>query len=243
MGKVKRLARQAAIFIAIILSLITAYIVSPSFGLGAIAATGVFLLYLVKSRPLSNKYINKDGYYAFKSNHMLVHRFIAKKVLGRDLQRNEVVHHINGQKTDNRRFNLCVMDAEKHEQFHSWLSWKKRKSGRYPDFVLQKRILVEDYKGILLEKSKIKSSQGLITPRVSHSSASLFEELRKERLRLANERNLRAYEIFGNETLRRIADTAPRSPDCLSRIPGIGPRKTELYGDHFLSVIRRYKSG
>jgi hypothetical protein len=116
----------------------------------------VFLLLwfrsIFKSRPA--KYINSRGYVVLSHVNELEHRYIAKQMLVRELKQNEIVHHINGKKTDNRIWNLCLMDKEKHEHFHSWLRWKKEKSGSYPSFKDQKRALEEEYKGTLLENLK-----------------------------------------------------------------------------------------
>ena len=102
----------------------------------------------------SATYINSNGYVVLKEFNELEHRHIAKQLLGRNLHRNEIVHHINGKRTDNRVNNLCLMDGEKHEHFHAWLSWKKEKSGRYPSINDQKRVLEQEYGGMLLEKIK-----------------------------------------------------------------------------------------
>jgi hypothetical protein len=48
------------------------------------------------------------------------HRKIAEIVMGRCLKTNEVVHHINGVKNDNRKCNLLVCDAA----YHHWLERK-----------------------------------------------------------------------------------------------------------------------
>lgn len=46
------------------------------------------------------------------------HRLIAERMLGRKLMYNEVVHHINGDKMDNREENLVVMSRKEHNRLH-----------------------------------------------------------------------------------------------------------------------------
>lgn len=46
------------------------------------------------------------------------HRMIIENYLGRKLNRNEVVHHINGDKSDNRIENLKVMSLSEHTKLH-----------------------------------------------------------------------------------------------------------------------------
>lgn len=47
-------------------------------------------------------------------NRQLEHRFVIEKKIGRKLKRTEWVHHINGNKTDNRIENLIIVVADTH---------------------------------------------------------------------------------------------------------------------------------
>jgi hypothetical protein len=51
------------------------------------------------------------------------HRLVMEVHLGRELTPNEAVHHINGDKTDNRLENLEVVDHTKHSIEHNQLQW------------------------------------------------------------------------------------------------------------------------
>lgn len=129
---------------------------------------GIFRLFVK-----SEKYIDSRGYVVLRKVNELEHRYIAKHLLKRELAQNEVVHHINGKKTDNQIENLCLMDREKHEHFHAWLMWRNKKSGRYPTIRDQKRILENDYDGLLLENIRdLRSDRYFETPRPENQSGN-----------------------------------------------------------------------
>ena len=71
--------------------------------------------------------IYKPGYHHTRPNgYVREHIYVAEQMLGRPLKyygsgdgRNEVVHHINGDKTDNREDNLLVLSAKDHRKLHN----------------------------------------------------------------------------------------------------------------------------
>ena len=73
------------------------------------------------------KFFKKKGYKHFANSGIPVHRYVAERKLGRPLKDGEVVHHINRDKTDNRRSNLWVFKSQK--QHHTTHKKDKKKFG------------------------------------------------------------------------------------------------------------------
>lgn len=65
--------------------------------------------------------LNKNGYITISIGNVKYykHRLIMEEHLGRKLKKNEVVHHINGIKTDNRIENLQVVNSKEHTRLHA----------------------------------------------------------------------------------------------------------------------------
>ncbi len=70
----------------------------------------------------------------------------------------------------------------------------------------------------------------------------LFEELRSLRMQLARERDVPAYIVFNDATLREMAATMPSNHQELLAISGVGAKKIETYGDDFLGAIRAWQT-
>lgn len=72
-------------------------------------------------------YYTKEGYKqvykpkspeARENGYAPLHRVNASKKLGRPLRSDEVVHHIDGNKKNNRKSNLQVMSKSQHYKIH-----------------------------------------------------------------------------------------------------------------------------
>lgn len=53
-----------------------------------------------------------------KRGYVREHRLVMEKILGRFLRHDELIHHINGNKTDNRERNLCIVTRAEHASMH-----------------------------------------------------------------------------------------------------------------------------
>jgi len=72
---------------------------------------------------------------------------------------------------------------------------------------------------------------------VAEGDRDLFEALRAWRAGAAKEQGVPAYIVFGDATLRALAEHRPRTPADLDGITGIGAKKREAYGEAVLAVI------
>lgn len=79
--------------------------------------------------------LKSNGYYVFTTGinkDRGVHTVIMESYIGRKLIKNEVVHHINHIKTDNRIENLRLMTKSKHSSLHAKLIKRSKDSkGRF----------------------------------------------------------------------------------------------------------------
>ena len=72
-------------------------------------------------------FVDNDGYsntflpshpFSKKSGHILTHRLIMEQQIGRYLTEDEIVHHKDGDKSNNDISNLQIMTKSKHAEHH-----------------------------------------------------------------------------------------------------------------------------
>jgi len=68
----------------------------------------------------------------------------------------------------------------------------------------------------------------------------LFEKLRVKRAELASEFNVPAYIIFGDKTLKHLANEKPFDKDSMLDINGVGEKKYNQFGEEFLEIIANH---
>ncbi len=70
--------------------------------------------------------------------------------------------------------------------------------------------------------------------------AALFQCLRSVRKRVAAERGVPPYVVFSDKSLKVMAMNRPSTPAAFLRCHGVGERKLESYGAHFLAAIQSF---
>lgn len=69
---------------------------------------------------------------------------------------------------------------------------------------------------------------------------ALFDQLRKLRKALADEQGVPPYVVFGDRSLRQMAQALPTDDDGFLAVSGVGQRKLEQYGQAFMDLIREH---
>lgn len=99
----------------------------------------------------TSNHLSADGY-VLRVEVNYEHRRVAEHLMGRHLKSNEVVHHILApMKSDNTPGNLCVLDREQHDYWHTYVRRERELKGAYLPVPEQKVRLRRDFGGILLE--------------------------------------------------------------------------------------------
>ena len=82
-----------------------------------------------------------------------------------------------------------------------------------------------------------RARKGAASESLGAADRPVFESLREWRAGVAKEQGMPAYIVFGDATLRALAEHRPTTLDDLDGITGIGAKKREAYGAAVLEVI------
>jgi ATP-dependent DNA helicase RecQ len=109
--------------------------------------------------------------------------------------------------------------------------------------------LTEEGMNVLRTREKITLTKPLSLPKAKRVTRRegeiacdeiLFARLRELRKKLADERGVPAYVIFGDATLRQLAREYPIDVDQLDGITGIGEKKRAEFGATFVAAIAKF---
>lgn len=96
------------------------------------------------------------------NNHgyVLEQRLVAEKQLGRYLEKNEVVHHINGVRDDNRLENLVVMTRHEHPANHQVGRSVPKEIRRKISKTLMGHLVTEKTRNVVSKKTRERYASG-----------------------------------------------------------------------------------
>ncbi len=186
-----------------------------------------------------------------------VHRVSAKEGYG--FGSNHIVQVLLGEKTDGieRRGHeaLSTFGIGRDESRETW-QWVGRELQRLGmvDVAAGKfatLTVTPDGMNALRQRSTVTLTKPFVTARAKPRrkirarsqqpcDEKLFAELKTLRRRLADARNVPAYIVFSDATLREMASALPQTREEFELIPGVGERKANDFAEDFTATIREY---
>ena len=114
--------------------------------------------------------------------------------------------------------------------------------GQYPTLNITPKgwSFLKDRDTLVLARPVNQAADSVVPANRSSDDARLFNELSALRKRLADERGVPAFVIFGDKTLEDMARKAPRTAEEFARVSGVGDAKLREYAEPFLKSIVGY---
>lgn len=115
------------------------------------------------------------------------HRVIAKELIGRELQDNEEVHHLDRNKSNNTPSNLIVLEKNQHAKLHKWLD---------------KNIVIPKPKYILNKSNRCLNCEKPIEKDEKYCSDSCYREATKKNISSITDKDMLIYLIKNNSLVK-----------------------------------------
>lgn len=90
-------------------------------------------------------------------------------------------------------------------------------------------------------KQRSSSSSNLTNETLGKEEWTVFQSLRKERLKIAEEKNIPAYRVLNDAALIELTKKMPESPSASLEIKGIGDYKSRTVIPRFLKVLQEFR--
>jgi len=103
----------------------------------------------------------------------------------------------------------------------------------------EKQVPLNDVLALGVLSPEMATSASLATPEGEPYDAALFEQLRTWRRDTAAGLGKRAFHVFPDATLQRIAAARPQSEEDLLAVKGVGPKKLAQFGRDVLNITRQ----
>ncbi len=87
-------------------------------------------------------------------------------------------------------------------------------------------------------KKKTKPKSLISAEKIEH--LDLYQQIALYRKEKSEQKNIPIYRIFSNKALKEMCEFLPKTEDSLLLINGLGPKKTEIYGEDLITIIVDY---